>query len=64
MVANIEQNSVLLGKDSNEMVREILGMVIEEKLEERLRAIQQVETRTFTSEEICYLDLVKGNVSL
>lgn len=64
MVANIEQNSVLLGKDSNEMVRRILGMVIEEKLEKHLRTIQQVETRTFTSEEICYLDLVKGNVSL
>jgi len=46
------------------MVEGILGMVIEEKLEERLRAIQQVETHTFTSEEICYLDLVKGNVSL
>ena len=50
------------------MVEGILGMVIEEKLEEkleeRLRTIQQVDTRTFTSEEICYLDLVKGNVSL
>lgn len=46
------------------MVRGILGMVIKEELEERLRTIQQVETRTFTSEEICYLDLVKGNVNL
>jgi len=44
MVANIEQNSVLLGKDSHEMVRGILGMVIEEKLEERLRTIQQASS--------------------
>lgn len=46
------------------MVEGILGMVIEEKLEERLRTIQREETCTFTNEEIRYLDLVRGNVSL
>jgi len=45
------------------MVEGILGMVIEEKLEERLRTIQQEKTYTFTNEETCYLDLVKGNAS-
>jgi len=57
------QRSDLLGKDSHEMVEGILGMVIEEKLEERLRTIQQEKTYTFTNEETCYLDLVKGNAS-
>ena len=57
---------LLLEKDPHEMVmaKGIVGLMIEEKLEEHLKTFQQEESFTFTSEETRYLDLVKGNVSL